>query len=56
MVRDLVNVTFQEILESSKQSTKNDNIKIAYLQDNDSEKHEWNESDIQQWIAEGIDD
>ncbi len=56
MVRDLVNITSEEIKESAKHSIEDNNIKIMYLQNNGSDKHRWNKSDILRWIEEDIDD
>lgn len=56
MVKDLVNITAEEIKESSEHSTESNNIKITYLQNNGSNQHRWKETDILRWIEEDIDD
>ncbi len=56
MVKDLVNITAEEIEKSSAHSVEDNNIKITYLQNNGSDQHRWKDSDILCWIEEDIDD
>ena len=56
MIKDLVNITLEEIKESSANSIKSDNSVVMYLQNTGSKEHKWSSTDINVWIHEDIDD
>ncbi len=56
MIRDLINITQEEIDVSAAKSTESDGALIMYLQNNGKGAHKPNSDDIDVWINEDIDD
>lgn len=56
MIKDLVNMTKEEIAESAVHSTESDNTVIMYLQNTGVKGHKWDSADIDVWIKEDLDD
>lgn len=56
MIRDLVNVTLEEINYSSERCVAFDNTVVMYLQNNGDRTHRLNSEDIDVWLNEDIDD
>lgn len=55
MIRDLLNITQEEIDVSAKKSTESEGI-IIYLQNNGKRAHKPSSDDMNAWINEDIDD
>ena len=56
MIRDLVNITLEEINDSATQCVLFDNTVVMYLQNNGDRTHKLNNEDIDVWLNEDIDD
>ena len=56
MIRDLINITQEEIDVSAAKSTESDGALIMHLQNNGKGAHKLNSDDIDVWINEDIDD
>lgn len=56
MIRDLVNVTLEEINDSAIGCVVFDNTVVMYLQNNGDRTHRLNSEDIDMWLNEDIDD
>lgn len=56
MIRDLINITQEEIDASAAKSIEEDGTLIMYLQNNGKGAHKPNSNDIDVWINEDIDD
>lgn len=56
MIKDLVNITFEEIEESASRSVESDNTIIMYLQNTGDKEYKWDVSDISVWLDEDLDD
>ncbi len=56
MIKDLINVTQEEINDSAAKSVESDGTLIMYLQNNGRGAHKPNSADIDVWINEDIDD
>ena len=55
MIRDLVNISIEEIKASSEQCAKSDDIVILYLQNNGDKSHFWDSNKLLPLINEDID-
>lgn len=56
MLRDLINITQEEINVSAAKSTESGGAAIMYLQNNGKGAHKPNSDDMDVWINEDIDD
>lgn len=56
MIRDLINITQEEININATKSIENDGALIMYLQNNGKGAHKPNSDDMDVWINEDIDD
>lgn len=56
MIRDLINITQEEINDSAAKSTESNGRLIMYLQNNGKGAHKPNSNDMDVWINEDIDD
>lgn len=56
MIKDLVNITLEEIEESASHSVESDNTVIMYLQNTGDKEYKWDASDISAWFDEDLDD
>ena len=56
MIRDLVNITLEEINDSVAECVMLDNMVVMYLQNNGDRTHKLNSEDIDVWLNEDIDD
>lgn len=56
MIRDLINITQEEINVSAKKSVESDNTLVMYLQNNGKGAHKLDSDDMNVWINEDIDD
>jgi len=56
MIRDLVNITLEEINDSVAECVMLDNTVVMYLQNNGDRTHKLNSEDIDVWLNEDIDD
>lgn len=56
MIRDLINVTLEEINTSAEKSVESDNTVVMYLHNNGDRSHRLSSKDIDVWLEEDIDD
>lgn len=56
MIRDLINITQEEIDVSAVKSTESNGASIMYLQNNGKGAHKPSSDDMDVWINEDIDD
>lgn len=56
MIRDLVNITREEIRESVSNCVVPDNTVVMYLHNCGDRNHKMNSKDIDAWLEEDIDD
>ena len=56
MIRDLLNVTLEEINNSAVESVASDNTVVMYLQNNGNRINQLKDEDIDVWLYEDIDD
>lgn len=56
MIRDLVNITLEEIDDSVAECGVFDNTVVMYLQNNGDRTHKLKSEDIDVWLREDIDD
>lgn len=56
MIRDLINITQEEIDASAARNAESDGALIMHLQNNGKGAHKPNSDDIDVWINEDIDD
>ncbi|MCH5212751.1 MAG: hypothetical protein J1G06_07035 [Oscillospiraceae bacterium] len=56
MIVDLINVTLEDIEESTNRCTKEADTLIMYLQNNGDKNYRLKEEDISAWLYEDIDD
>ncbi len=56
MIKDLVNVTIEEIKATAKSSVTLDNMIVMYLQNNGDRTQSLNSQDMDAWFGENIDD
>ena len=56
MVKDLVNITEEDIELSVKRSVEPCNIKIMYLQNSGTDEYQWQPENILKWVDEDMDE